>query len=115
MIFSFRPLLLPVALCFFVSCTTSKKVPYMQDAGNFTPQRIPGPYAIDIDNDDQLSIIVSSKDTVLAQPFNRVPGGAGYLVDANGNIDFPVFGKMRVAGETPARLADSIKNKLISR
>jgi len=85
----------------------------MQDAGAFTRQPIFATYQIRIENDDLLSIAVSSKDTVLARPFNRAPGGQGYLVDAAGNISFPVFGEMKVAGLTPAVLSDSIKERII--
>jgi protein involved in polysaccharide export with SLBB domain len=109
----FRSFSLIVTLFTVSSCTTSKKVAYMQDAAWYNKQKIPGAYQIKIANDDLLSVVVSSKDTVLARPFNRAPGGQGYLVSTNGYIEFPVFGEMRVAGLTPAALADTIKAKLI--
>ena len=84
----------------------------MQDAATFARQKI-GAYRIKIENDDLLSIMVSSKDTVLARPFNRVPGGQGYLVSANGSIDYPVFGEISAAGLTASDLADSIKSMII--
>lgn len=36
----------------------------------------------------------------------------GYKVDPDGTIDFPVLGKIAVAGETTSKLRDSLKNKL---
>ena len=96
-----------------VSCTTSKKVPYMQDAAWYGRQKIAESYQIRIGNDDQLSIVVSSKDTILARPFNRSASGQGYLVDTSGSISFPVFGIIKVADWTPGALADSIRSKII--
>jgi polysaccharide export outer membrane protein len=95
------------------SCTAYKKVPYMQDASSFTAQKIADAYQISIQNDDLLSIAVSSKDTILAMPFNRAPGGQGYLVNTRGHIDFPVFGEIKVAGMTPVALADFIRLRII--
>jgi polysaccharide export outer membrane protein len=95
------------------SCTTAKKVPYLQDAGSFIRQKIPDSYQIRIGDDDLLSIVVSSKDTLLAMPFNRTPERQGYLVDAAGSISFPIFGAMKVAGMTPSELADSIRLTIV--
>jgi protein involved in polysaccharide export with SLBB domain len=107
-------LFVPIAILISTqSCITAKKVPYMQDAGRFVRQKIPDSYQIRIDNDDLLSIVVTSRDTVLAQPFNRTPERQGYLVDAEGTITFPVFGEMKVAGLTPSQLADSLKAGII--
>lgn len=101
------------ALCTTVSCTTSKKIPYMQDAASYSPQKIPEVYQIKIENDDLLSITVSSRDTILAQPFNRTPGGQGYIVNSSGDILFPVFGVLKAEGQTTADLAESIKARII--
>jgi len=101
------------AALFIVSCTGSKKVAYLQDAEGYPRQKIAGAYPVKIGVDDVLSITVSSKDTVLTRPFNRSPGGQGFLVDAGGNIDYPVFGQIKAAGLTATALSDSIKAKLI--
>ena len=37
----------------------------------------------------------------------------GYLVDTNGDIDFPILGKLHVAGLTRLQLTDMIKQRLI--
>lgn len=113
MTFSFRLFLLIAALYTTSSCTTYKKVAYLQDAPAYTRQKIPATYEIKIEDDDMLSIAVSSRDTALALPFNHAPGGQGYLVSSDGNIIFPVFGEMKVAGQTPSSLAGSIKERII--
>ena len=73
---------------------------------------------------DELSIYVLSdgKNEELVKPFN-VLGSAGntagqnrmgYLVDVNGNIEFPVLGELHVAGLTRLQLQDMITDQLKS-
>ena len=38
----------------------------------------------------------------------------GYLVDINGNIDFPVLGQLHVEGLTRRQLTEQIKKRLIN-
>lgn len=85
--------------------------------------------AVKIHPDDLLSIMVNSKDPELALPFNLPmvtyqlgtnQGASGqqrvlsYLVNAQGDIDFPILGKIRVEGMTRDQLSEYIKNRLIS-
>lgn len=100
------------------SCVTSKKVRYLQDMPltgmplNEALEATIAPY-------DELRIYVlsnSGKDDELLKPFNVMGGnmsqganqGYGYLVDANGNIQFPVLGELQVAGLTRLQLQDTI-------
>ncbi len=104
----------------FTSCITSKKVSYLQDMPiegmpvNENLEATVAPY-------DELRIYVLSntgKDDELIKPFNALSGnmnqvgntqhGLGYLVDINGNIQFPVLGKLHVEGLTRVQLQDSI-------
>ncbi len=78
--------------------------------------------------DDLLSIIVLGMDVETVKPFNipaqnitnSLGGGysqgtqtsAGYLIDADGNIDFPVIGKIKAAGLTRSALIDTLKGRL---
>lgn len=107
------------------SCVTAKKVRYLQDmpkAGmplNDVLEATVAPY-------DELRIQVLSntgKDDELLKPFNAMQsmnlagsGGngymSGYLVDANGNIEFPVLGEIHVQGLTRLQLQDTIASQL---
>ena len=113
-----------VVLC--TSCASSKKVVYLQDVVPLKQQVIEQKYEVYIHNDDLLAIMVNSKNPELALPFNmpmvtyqlgRESGGQqrvlGYLVDTNGDIDFPILGKLHVAGLTRLQLTDLIKQRLI--
>jgi polysaccharide export outer membrane protein len=75
--------------------------------------------ALRIQKNDVLSITVYSFDPIQSAPFNLMqPGGAGgggaspftsYIVDENGEIDFPVLGKIALKDLT----ATEAKNKLV--
>lgn len=111
----------------FSACNSTKEVVYLQDVVPLKQQDIERKYEVFIHEDDLLSIMVNSKDPELALPFNmplvtyqigsessgqqRV---LGYLVDTNGDIDFPILGKIHVAGLSRLELRDLIKKKLIS-
>lgn len=73
-------------------------------------------YEIKLQPDDLLMIIVSTDDPEIAEPFNlksisiQSPGKLDaaskqqtmqlYLTDANGFVEFPVLGKLKVSGMT---------------
>lgn len=78
---------------------------------------------------DRLSILISSKDPGLAYLYNLNIVGhyiasssnnlstsqiAIYTVDPNGDIDFPVVGKLHIADMTRHEIANFVKDKLIS-
>ena len=107
------------------SCVTSKKVRYLQDMPkqgmpiNDNLEATVAPY-------DELRIYVLSntgKDDELIKPFNIMGGastqggisnqGSGYLVDVNGDIQFPILGKLHVRGMTRIQLQETIANRLI--
>ena len=111
----------------FSACNSTKEVVYLQDVEPLKQQDIERKYEVFIHEDDLLSIMVNSKDPELALPFNmplvtyqigsESPGQQrvlGYLVDTNGDIDFPILGKIHVAGLSRLELRDLIKEKLIS-
>lgn len=128
-------LLLP-GMLLLSSCNASKNVVYFQD---LTPGEseiaLASSPAIKIGPEDKISIIVSCRDPQLATLFNlpRVSmqvgqvttgnnsgsssgssqGVSGYTVDRNGEIDFPVLGKIKVAGMDREEIATYIKSELL--
>ena len=90
---------------------------------------------IKIQRDDRISILVSSKNPELALPFNMAGEAVqmnangelstigyntrgvqqlGYLVDPEGYIEFPILGKLAVAGLTRQEVSGLIRNQLIN-
>lgn len=119
-----------VFLClivFLASCSAPKEVLYLQDIASIKEENIDKNYEVIIHKDDLLAILVNSKDPELALPFNMpvvtYQIGAqttaqqrllGYLVDQNGDIDFPILGKIHVEGLTRMQVTELIKQKLMS-
>ena len=113
-----------------VSCSsqTYKKINYLQDVDEDTSMSMKVNKGIIIQPQDQLSIIVTSRDPKMATPFNlsvamyysgselSVAGGSqritGYVVDNNGNIQFPSLGEVHVGGLNRWELQDLITSKL---
>ena len=103
------------------SCITYKQVRYLQDMPregmplNDELEATVAPY-------DELRIQVFSntgKDDELIKPFNVYGGGVnvagnygGFLVDINGNIQYPVLGEVHVAGLTRLQLQDTIAARI---
>ena len=120
---------------FLSSCGTSKDVVYFQDLKPGESEIIlPDVQAITVQPEDKISIIVNSRDPQLTDLFNlpiisrqvgqslrtggtstgSSQGISGYTVNADGDIDFPVIGKIHVAGMKREEIARFIKDKLIS-
>ena len=119
--------LLLCLIAFFASCSAPKEVLYLQDIASIKEENIDKNYEVIIHKDDLLAILVNSKDPELALPFNMpvvtYQIGAqttaqqrllGYLVDQNGDIDFPILGKIHVEGLTRMQVTELIKQKLMS-
>lgn len=114
------------------SCGSTKEITYFQDLQRGTSEKILHPLTIMVRPEDKISIIVKSKDAQLSDLFNlpivsyRIGQGqmsslasqnqqvSSYTVNADGDIDFPVLGKIHIAGMTRAQIAEHIKKLLIS-
>ena len=107
------------------ACSTPKQITYFQDSDNVNGARIAAPKEITIKPKDKISILVNCKSQELTSLFNlpqvsysigQGSGGSnnasGYTVDENGYINFPVLGKISVAGMTRNQIAEKIKNEL---
>lgn len=127
-------LFLFVLLLVLSSCDVSKRITYFQDIQDqrtsYTNEQ-PSP-EIRLRPEDKISIIVNTKVPELTALFNlpytaRVLGSqteqlssnsqgtSGYIIKADGTIDFPVLGMVQAAGKTRDELAAHIKSELIDR
>lgn len=105
------------------SCVTSKEVSYLQDLKPSETIPLNNKFEAVISPYDELriSVIGFGVEKEMAEPFN--PFGSlqnynqqyniGYLVDVNGNIQFPALGLMHVQGLTRLQLQDTIRTRLI--
>jgi polysaccharide export outer membrane protein len=135
-----RLLFYTISILFLASCASPEDFYYLRNAGN---EKI-ADQAIDssasnptIAIGDQLSIVLTSASIELntlinAANFGGGQGGMmqggmispviGYLVDANGEIEFPKIGKMKLAGkpmtsvqkELETVLADYVKDPAVA-
>lgn len=127
-----KALLLPalIAVLGLSSCTVPKHMVYLEDITETTPMNISTGKELVVEPNDQLSIIVSSRDPELSALFNlpivtHVAGAstlggytqqvATYNVSANGDIVFPYLGEVEVAGLSRRQVAEKIKNELIQK
>lgn len=138
-IFNRAAIVTTVAISFLTSCTAPKKVPYFIDA-EYIPsdvlsasQNIPDPV---ITVGDLLNIQVTGVNMGAMAPFNKgkyidADGKIGnmttgyastnnnyevsteyYLVNADGYIEFPVIGRIHVAGLTKSEAAKDLCNAI---
>lgn len=127
-----RLLFYTISVLFLASCASPEDFYYLRDAGN---EKI-ADQAIDstasnptVAIGDQLSIVLTSASVELntlinAANFGGAVGGGnmiqggmvspvmGYLVDANGEIEFPKIGKMKVAGKRMTSLQKDLETLL---
>lgn len=107
------------------SCVSKKDIVFLQfDKENI--DKINNNYELRFKPDDLLQILVSSDDLVAAQPFNlpvvsftndakqavSQPQFQSYLVDKNGNIDFPVLGVLKLGGLSRVESISLLKSRL---
>ena len=111
-------------------CTSYKKVPYLQNSDIIDEIDYPKSlYDAVIMPKDLLTITVSTTDPEAAAPFNltvqtpysvaqgrstitQQPSLQQYLVDNNGDIDFPVLGTLHIGGMTKSSVESLIQERL---
>lgn len=111
------------------SCTAYKKVPYLQGSEYTNLAKVETPlYDARIMPKDLLTITVNTSDPQVAIPFNLTVATPlttnsskslnsqtalqQYLVDNNGNVEFPVLGTLHIGGLTKSQAEKLIKEKL---
>jgi len=116
---------------FLTSCASKEDVVYFQNAGSFETLVDRNSFTPKFKVDDLVSIHVSTLDKEASGPFNLFRGAqeggfaaeqVDYLVDEAGEIDFPVIGKVKIAGLSPEetrviltdRLSEYIRDPIIN-
>lgn len=123
-----------------VSCKTNQKanndLNYMQNIEKVAIEASAKNSKSTIQKGDQLVILITAKDMDVVKPFNQnyssseliqTNAGAGgntpnqgattmagptYIVDTNGDIDFPILGKLNTSGKTLTEFKDEIRDKM---
>jgi polysaccharide export outer membrane protein len=112
------------------SCKTREKLVYLQKGDDQT--KVQPDYQVILRPDDQLNIMVGGSDMESLAPFQffystNTQGGQGammqnpqmmggtvisYIIDINGNINFPVLGFIKVAGLTRLQAVEFLQKQL---
>lgn len=102
------------------SCVSKKEMVYLQDADGIDAIEAIVKVEPKIQQNDILSINVSAMDAEAALPFNlfeagnatSVPKPITYLVNSDGEINFPVLGKIKVEGFTTKEITGHLAETL---
>lgn len=123
------------------SCSTPKNISYFQDMSSTPVIESMKSNPIRVEPSDKISIVVKTKDAKISNLFNlnvyttrsgqNLAGNTGsntlqdnapigdamsyYTVDSQGDIDFPILGKLHIAGMTRSEISDFIKKEIIKR
>ena len=124
----YTKILIPVAAALIMaSCGSHKEVAYFQNSTDVDLTQSKGLYDARIMPKDQLTITVSCIDDAAAAPFNMTvptpysinarstysqPMLQSYLVDNQGNINFPIIGVLHVGGMTKLEAENMIQEKI---
>ena len=127
---NFKNFTLLFVVLLLTSCKSKLNVTYFQDLENISSGQIASNnanYEAKIVPDDQLVIQVSGMDPAAVAMFNlpavsfqstgetsisTTPALQTYLVNSQGDIEFPVLGKIHVEGMTRTQLSDYLKEKI---
>lgn len=111
-----------VIVLFSVSCTSSKKIAYFENATDTTFQAMLNNVETPIQPNDILNISVTSLNKAASEEFNTDfqkvginAQFAGYLVNSDGNIQMPTLGNIAAAGLTKNQLKNKITNVILEK
>lgn len=103
------------------SCATKKEVVYFQNTSSFETIVDKNSFTPKFKVDDLVNIHVSTLDIEASVPFNLFRGASeggirpeqvDYLVDQDGEIDFPVIGKIKISGLSAEEVRVLLREKL---
>lgn len=116
-----------LVLAFFSSCGSVKNIAYIQNSDSVNYDRSQYLYDAKIMPKDELTISVNTTNPEVSLPFNllmqnsyqqgrTLSTGGGtlmpYLVDTEGSINFPIIGRLQVAGLTKRQCERMIQDKI---
>jgi len=116
--------ILPFLVVFTIllsSCASKKEVVYFQNTGDFETLVDKNSFTPKFKVDDLLSIYVSTLNPETSAPFNLFRGASeggiraeqvDYLIDKDGEIDFPVIGKIKIAGLSTEEVRGLLRDRL---
>lgn len=131
--------ILAAAALLLGSCSTPKDIAYFPELNTGSTFQARQILEIKVKPEDKLSIMVNTQDPALSAMFNLIQvqnrlstttsstntsgaasgGGSGqtatYTINSMGDINFPVIGKLHIAGMTREQIADYITEQLVSR
>ncbi|MDC1379393.1 polysaccharide export protein [Algibacter sp.] len=109
-----------IVLLSLSSCVSKKEVVYFQNAKDFETIVDTDTFTPKFKVNDIISIYVSTFDLDAVRPFNLSKDGGNmnstefldYLIDNEGNIDYPVLGKIKLLGLSVQEAQNLFKDKL---
>ncbi|WP_116772124.1 polysaccharide biosynthesis/export family protein [Maribacter litoralis] len=117
------PFFLIILVIFMGSCGSSEDIVYFQDAADYETIVSDNSHKNTFKIDDVIGINVSTLDPTASIPFNLFstagegsysqPQQLDYIVDKNGEIDFPVLGAIKIVGLTPEETKQLLSEKLL--
>jgi len=106
---------------FISSCASKKDVVYLQDISNYETIVSTNKNLVKFKIDDVVGIHVSTYNQESSLPFNLYKGSSelggrpeqiDYIIDKNGEIEFPVIGTVKIAGLSPDEAKSLLRQKL---
>lgn len=128
-----KKFIIPTISCALVlaSCAAPDKIAYFQDTAGSSVSVSASASHIKLRPEDKIAILVNTSNDQLNNLYNLPyisqrlgqisqsvstnysQAVSGYTLDANGDIDFPVLGKIHVGGLTRDEVASYVKSQLI--
>ena len=120
-----QKLLFLIVIVAFSSCISKKDIVYFQ-FGEIDQSKVSNKYKTYFKPDDLLEITISAKDVAAVRPFNLsavtystssnsaigVAQQQTYLIDAEGEVEIPILGKIKLGGLTREKGIALLKSKL---
>ncbi len=112
--------IITIVLLLVTSCGSKKDIVYFQNAKDFESIVDTDTFTPRLKVNDLVDIHISTFDLEASRPFNLYKGNLNavssesidYLIDVDGNVDFPVLGKIKLKGLTIEEAKELFKEKL---